>query len=91
MAGDVSWFIPGRKRPVMYSTVATKDWIDMLTAADFTIDQMWEASEMDADARKILDEYRKRGYGDCTGYDMNFEGCPIPDEQMRDLCKIFIK
>lgn len=66
--GDVFWYLPKRKRPFEYSTIATEHFIQLLAAEGGTIKQCREKIGrkylQDPDAERILDEYIKRGYGD---------------------------
>ncbi len=61
--GDVQWFVPNRKRPIAYSTVATSDLIGVL-AEDFeTIQDVYDAINYDPEAKEILQKYIDLGYG----------------------------
>lgn len=80
---DVAWHVPGRKRPIAYSTVATKDWIDMLTDCGLTVEQMHRASVMDTEAQRVLEAYMERGYGDWTGTRLRFQGASIDGKTER--------
>ena len=61
--GDVHWFIPNRKKPIAYSTVATSDLIGLL-AEDFeTIQDVYNAITYDKEAKEILQIYIDLGYG----------------------------
>lgn len=74
---DVEWHAPGLKRPIAYSTVATKEWIDMLTGCGLTVEQMHRASVIDSEAQKVLEAYIERGLGGKTGIELRFEGDAI--------------
>lgn len=71
---DVEWHAPGLKRPIAYSTVATKEWIDMLAGCGLTVEQMHAASVLDDEARRVLEAYMERGLGGKTGAELCFEG-----------------
>lgn len=61
--GDVHWFIPNKKKPIAYSTVATSDLIGLL-AEDFeTIQDVYDAINYDVEAKEILQKYIDLGYG----------------------------
>ena len=57
--GDVHWHIPDRKRPIAYSTKATSDLIVALSIDNKTIKEVY-----DREAKAVLSEYIRRGYGD---------------------------
>ena len=65
--GDVRWFLPLRKKPVAYSTVATKDWILQLAQLGGTVQDIYDSLDRDyisnPEAKTVLAEYVKRGYG----------------------------
>lgn len=61
--GDVHWHIPGRKRPIAYSTKATSDLIVALSTDNKTIKEVYDSINYDQEARAVLSEYIKRGYG----------------------------
>ncbi len=69
LKGDVAWRLPNRKRPFAYSTVATNDLIVVLAEEHSTIKDVYDNINYDADARRILAEYIKAGYGDCIARD----------------------
>lgn len=71
---DVEWHAPGLKRPIAYSTVAAKEWIDMLAGCGLTVEQMHAASVLDDEARRVLEAYMERGLGGKTGAELCFEG-----------------
>ena len=65
---DVEWTVPGYRRPVAYSTVATSNSIGVMAddhPAD-TIAQLRDRFLYDAEARRVLDAYINNGYGDQT-------------------------
>lgn len=59
----VQWHVPTRKRPIAYSTKATSDIITTLMG-DLTIKELRERITYDVEAKQVLDEYIKRGFGD---------------------------
>ena len=63
--GDVSWFLPIRKKPIAYSTVATRDLITLL-AQEYggTIREIQSYINYDNEAKTVLQAYIDRGYGD---------------------------
>lgn len=62
--GDVHWRIPNRKTPIAYSTVATEDMIlNLMDKAD-TIQSLRDKIVYDVEAKKVLDAYISKGYGD---------------------------
>ena len=62
--GDVSWTVPGRKRPIAYSTRAVSNLIAVL-AKEYggTILELQARILYDRDAKAILQAYIDRGYG----------------------------
>lgn len=61
--GDVYWHIPGRKRSIAYSTVATSDLIVALGEDGATIQEVYDRINYDVEARMILEKYITRGFG----------------------------
>lgn len=62
--GDVQWHIPGRKKPIAYSTKATSDLIAVLAEEGGTIAEVQRKINFDEDAKAVLQAYIDRGYGD---------------------------
>ena len=62
--GDVLWLIPGRKKPIAYSTRATSDLIAVLAEDGGTISEIQPRINYDEDAKAVLQAYIDRGYGD---------------------------
>lgn len=62
---DVEWFFPGRKRPFAYSTVATSNLLAILCeqTISHTAEEILPLIHYDEDAKKIMQEYIKRGFG----------------------------
>ena len=61
--GDVHWHIPGKKKPIAYSTTAASDLIGVL-AEDFeTIQDVYNAINYDPEAKAIMQIYIDLGYG----------------------------
>ena len=61
--GDVHWTLPGKKKPVAYSTKATSDLIVVLAQEHSTIQQVHDAINYDVDAKAVLQKYIDAGYG----------------------------
>lgn len=85
---DVHWHAPKRKRPIAYSTVATKDWIDMLTDCGLTVEQMHRASVTDTEAQRVLEAYMELGYGGWTGTRLGFQGASMDGKTERAVRKM---
>ena len=64
LKGDVAWTVPGRKRPIAYSTRATSDLIAVLAEAGGTIREVQAQINYDQDAKAVLQAYIDLGYGD---------------------------
>lgn len=62
--GDVQWLIPGRKKPIAYSTKATSDLIAVLAEEGGTIAEVHRKINFDEDAKAVLQAYIDCGYGD---------------------------
>jgi len=62
-SGDVAYYVPKRKTPIAYSTKAASDLIGILSEDGGTIQDVRNAIGYDQEAKKVLDEYIKRGYG----------------------------
>lgn len=61
---DTYWYCPGRKKPIAYSTTAVNDLICELAKDGYSVKELREKIIYDNEARKVLDEYIKRGFGD---------------------------
>jgi hypothetical protein len=61
--GDVHWFVPNKKKPIAYSTVATSDLIGLLSQECETIQNVYDAINYDEEAKEILQKYIDLGYG----------------------------
>lgn len=62
--GDVQWRLPNKKKPIAYSTVATRDLIVVLSQDYETISDVYNAINYDQDAKDVLQKYMDLGYGD---------------------------
>lgn len=62
--GDVHWHIPGRKKPIAYSTIATNDLIVLLSEDGGTITEVQRKINYDAEAKAVVQAYIDCGYGD---------------------------
>ena len=61
---EVSWYVPPKyKKPIAYSTVATKLLVDALAEDYETINDVYNAINYDEDAKEILKKYIDLGYG----------------------------
>lgn len=63
-SGDVAWYLPDAKngsKPIAYSTVATSDLIVLLYQTYGDLRQVYEEINYDADAKRVVNEYLKRG------------------------------
>ena len=63
---DVEWYVPGKKTPIAYSTVAASDLIEELSKQypSATISQLLPAVNYDVETKKVLQQYIDAGYGD---------------------------
>lgn len=62
--GDVSWYVPGRKTPIAYSTKAASDLIVVLGEDGATIQEVHDRITYDLEAREVLHKYIEKGFGD---------------------------
>ena len=62
--GDVHWRVPGRKRPIAYSTKATSDYIVSLAENGGTIREIQSQVTYSPEAIEVLQKYIDLGYGD---------------------------
>lgn len=60
---DVSWYLPNRKRPFAYSTVAVSDLIVLLAQEYATIQEVYEHYNLLDEGKEILKAYVDKGYG----------------------------
>lgn len=68
--GDVQWYLPGKKRPIAYSTKAASDLIVVLSQDGSTIQEVHDRITYDVEVRKILEIYIEKGYGDSIARDL---------------------
>lgn len=68
-SSDVHWTIPGKKKPIAYSTVATSDLIVLLSKEHKTIIEVQAAINFDQEAINVLQKYIDAGYGEQVAQD----------------------
>lgn len=68
--GDVQWYLPGKKQPIAYSTKAASDLLVILSQDGATIQEVHNRITYDVEARKILEIYIEKGYGDSIARDL---------------------
>ena len=61
--GDVHWYVPGKKKPIAYSTVGTSDLIGLLVEDFETIQDVYDAVMYNQEAKAIMQIYIDLGYG----------------------------
>lgn len=63
---DVAWYLPKRKRPFMYTTRSASDLIALLSkqTVNKTPLEILPLIEYDIEAKKVLEAYIEKGYGD---------------------------
>jgi hypothetical protein len=66
----VLWFLPGRKRPIGTTTVATSNLIGLLAEDGLTFAEAHAEIRFDQDATDILQVYIDHGYGDARMSDL---------------------
>ena len=60
---SVHWYVPNKKKPIAYSTVATSDLIGLLSEDFETIQDVYDAINYDEEVKEILQKYIDLGYG----------------------------
>lgn len=60
---DVKWFIQGRKKPIAFSSESTMRTILVLGEKDCTFEELYKKINYDIEAKKVIQEYIKKGYG----------------------------
>lgn len=68
--GAVQWYLPKKKRPMAYSTVATSDLIGYLAQEHETVQDVYNAINFDNDAKAILMKFIDAGYADHRARDL---------------------
>lgn len=68
-SGDVHWIVPGKKKPIAYSTTATSDLIVLLSKEYKTIKEVQAAINFDQEAKDVLQKYIDAGYGEQIAQD----------------------
>lgn len=63
-SSGVHWTIPGKKKPIAYSTTAASDLIVLLSKEYKTIQEVHDAINYDEEAKKVLQKYIDAGYGE---------------------------
>lgn len=61
--GDVSYYLPNRKRPIAYSTIASSDIIALLAKDYETIQDVYDHINYDEEAKQVLGIYISKGHG----------------------------
>ena len=63
--GDVVYILPGKKRPIAYSTIAASNLISALAQdmPNATIQEVHDAINYDIEAKNVLKIYIEKGYG----------------------------
>jgi len=64
--GDVFWYLPGRKKPIAYSTKAASDLIVALSEDGATIQEVHDRITYDREAQAILRKYIEKGLGEAS-------------------------
>lgn len=61
--GAIAWTLRGEKKPFMYSTIATSDYVDMLATKHTTTQEVYDAIVFDEKAKEALQRFIDAGYG----------------------------
>ena len=59
--GDVAWFVPGRKTPILFSTTATSELLNILFEQYNDLREVYEHIHYDEEAKKIVKSLLDRG------------------------------
>jgi len=62
--GDVAWYVPKRKTPLVWSTTSASDLISLLSTEYETIRDVYNAITYDQEAKEVLKKYIEKGYGE---------------------------
>lgn len=68
--GDTMWLVPGKKRPIAYSTNATSYLIEILADEGLTFSEAKEHLIFDPEGRDVMQAYIDRGFGDTRMSDL---------------------
>lgn len=63
--GDVAWYIPNKKKPIIYSSQATSNLIVALAHDNYnsTIKELYDVILYNKEAKEVLRSYMSNGYG----------------------------
>ena len=67
--GDVSWFILQHKKPIAYSTIATRDLINALSEEGGTICEVHSSINYNKEAKAVLQVYIDQSYGNQIAFE----------------------
>lgn len=69
---DVEWYTDSQKKPIAYSTVATRDLITALAEENpnSTVEELKDLINYDIDAKEIVQQYVEAGYGNDIAEDV---------------------
>lgn len=65
-SGDIRYYAENKKRPIAYSTKATRAYLKVVSHIYDTVNEIKAHIEYCPEAIKVLDEYIKRGYGEAV-------------------------
>ena len=68
--GDVEWFLPNTKRRFAYSTISTRDLIDVLSETYLTVNDVYQNINYDDESKDIVMHFIENGYGNFIMYDL---------------------
>lgn len=60
---DVHWYLPKRKTPIAYSTIACSDVIEILSEETLTIEELKNRFDLRSEEARVLEQYVNHGYG----------------------------
>lgn len=61
---DIAWYLPKKKRPFAYSTVATRDLLAVLSETCATVREVYDNIHYDVEAKTIAKAFIEKGFGD---------------------------
>lgn len=64
LKGDVTWHLPGKKKPIAYSTKADSDLIVTLGELYGTVQETFNNINYSNECKDILRKYIEAGYGE---------------------------
>ena len=68
--GDIYWYLPNKKRPIAYSTVAASETVEVFSRKYRTVQDVYNALYYPFPEKEILKLYIDAGYGDAIASEL---------------------